>query len=60
MAKVYLTSPSRSIRGAFGCMSRISLGSGPLGPFSADVDMMTGRLKRFPSAECARMLLWHI
>jgi hypothetical protein len=51
----YLTSPWRRISGALGYISSISLGRGPLGPVSAEVLMMTGRLKSLPTSAWAKM-----
>lgn len=47
---IYLTSPWRRMKGALGYISIISLGSGPLGPVSAEVDRMTGKLNNLPSS----------
>jgi hypothetical protein len=52
----YLTSPWRWMSGALGYSWSISLGRGPLGPWSAEVVMMTGRLKSLPSSAWAMML----
>ena len=39
-----------------GYMSRISFGTGPFGPVSADVVITTGRSNSLPMAACPRML----
>jgi hypothetical protein len=44
-----LTSPTRRINGALGCMSRTSLRIGPLGPVSAVVVSTMGMSKRLAS-----------